>query len=159
MTLMNGDRFPDLSVQVVDGPPSTVAELVEGCWAVVLFYRDEQCPKCQAYFDRVAAVREQVARDSLQVIAISADTESGARATRDQHGLWFPVVHSAPLSWGEDLGLYTNPDRGCFEPGFFVLDPDLRVVHVSVQSGPAARPAIEELLVIAANSRAAAAAS
>ena len=149
----NGDRFPDLPLRVLDTGDTRLAELTGGRWSVVTFYRDDACPRCQAYMDRVAQSRDDVIASNVQIVAISADTEMGARAVRDQHDLWFPVAHSAPLSVADELGLYTNPGRGCFEPAFFVLDPDGRVRHASIQSGPAARPAIEELLALVAKKR------
>ncbi len=146
--LQNGDLFPDIDLSVLDRGPTKLSELAAGSWTLVQFYRGEWCPTCQAYFDRVARARAEITEAGLRIVAISADPEDKARATRDEHKLWFPIAYGAPLSLAADLDIYADREHAFLQPAFFVLDPERRIRHISVQSGGMARPAIEELVAI-----------
>lgn len=146
--LQNGDLFPDIDLSVLDRGPTKLSEIASGSWTLVHVYRGEWCPTCQAYFDRVAGARAEIAEVGLRIVAISADPEEKVRATRDAHALWFPMAYGAPLSLAADLDIYADRDRNFLQPAFFVLDPERRIRHASIQSGGMARPAIEELVAI-----------
>ncbi len=146
--LQNGDLFPDLDLTVLDHGPAKLSELSDGSWTLVHLYRGEWCPTCQAYFDRVARARGEIAEAGLRIVAISADREESARATRNDHDLWFPIAYGASVSLGDELGTYVDRERGHLQPAFFVLDPQRRIRHISVQSSGMARPAIEELVAL-----------
>lgn len=156
--LQNGDLFPELDLTVLDRGATKLSDLAKGSWTLVYVYRGEWCPLCQAYFDRVAQARSDIAEVGLQIVAVSADPEEKARATRDQHQLWFPIAYGASLSLATELDLYADRERHHLQPAFFLLDPERRIRHISLQSGPMARPAIGELvaLVSAADRRRAA---
>lgn len=146
--LQNGDLFPDLDLSVLDRGATKLSELGRGSWTLVHLYRGEWCPTCQAYFDRVAKARSEIADAGLSIVAISAGPEEKARALRDRHDLWFPIAYGAPLALAEELGTYADREHGFFQPAFFLLDPERRIRHISLQSGGAARPAIEELVAL-----------
>jgi len=149
-----GAPFPDLEFPVVGADDKRLSEIVDGRWSLILVYRDDDCSLCQAYFDRVSQQRDELERMDFQIVALSADTEERATSLRDKHALWFPIGHSLPLSVGEELCIYVNADRQCFEPAFFILDTNGLLVHASIQSGPHARPLIEELTALIARKRA-----
>jgi len=146
--LQNGDLFPDLDLTVLDRGTTKLSELSDGSWTLVQVYRGEWCPTCQAYFDRVARARSEIAEAGLRIVAISADPEEKARVTRDQHDLWFPVAYGADLSLATELDIYADCERRHLQPAFFLLDPERRIRHISVQSGGMARPAIEEFVAL-----------
>ena len=146
--LQNGDLFPDLDLTVLDRGATKLSALASGSWTLVQVYRGEWCPTCQAYFDRVARSRSEIADAGLRIVAISADPEEKARVTRDQHGLWFPIAYGAGLSLAAELDIYADHERKHLQPAFFLLDPERRIRHVSVQSGGMARPPIEEFVAL-----------
>lgn len=146
--LQNGDAFPDLDLTVLGRGATRLSELARGAWTLVHVYRAEWCPTCQGYFARVAQARTEIADAGLRIVAVSTDPEEKARALRDRHGLWFPIAYGAPLSLAERLGTYADRDKNILQPAFFLLDPEGRIRHVSVQSGGGARPAIEEFVAM-----------
>jgi peroxiredoxin len=146
--LQNGDLFPDLELSILDRGRTNLSELSDGSWTLVHTYRGEWCPMCQAYFDRVAQARADIEEAGLRIVAISADPEEKARATRAKHDLWFPIAYGASIALGDELGIYVDHTRGYLQPAFFLLDPARRIQHISVQSGGAARPAIEEFVAL-----------
>lgn len=148
-----GEPFPDLGFPVVGGDNRQLDEITQGRWSLVLIYRDDDCSLCQAYFDRVRQQREELERMEIQIVALSADSKDRATDLCDKHDLWFPVGHSLPLSLGKELGIYVNVDRQCFEPAFFILDTNGLLVHASIQSGPYARPPVEEFMALIARKR------
>ena len=146
--LQNGDLFPDLDLTVLDRGAAKLSELADGSWTLVHVYRGEWCPTCQAYFDRVAKARGDITDAGLRIVAVSAGTEEQARAARDKHDLWFPIAYGAGLPLAEELDIYADRERHHFQPAFFLLDPERRIRHISVQSGGMARPAIEEFAAL-----------
>lgn len=66
--------------------------------------------------------------------------------TRDRHDLWFPIAYGADLSLATELDIYADRERHHLQPAFFLLDPERRIRHISVQSGGVARPPIEEFV-------------
>ncbi|MEX2532905.1 MAG: redoxin domain-containing protein [Nitriliruptoraceae bacterium] len=148
-----GEPFPDLKFPVVGADDRQLSEITLGRWSLILFYRDDDCSLCQAYFDRVSQQRDELEHMDFQIVALSADSKERATSVRDKHDLWFPIGHSLPLSFGKELGIYVNADRKCFEPAFFILDTNGLLVHASIQSGPHARPLIEELAALIARKR------
>lgn len=146
--LQNGDLFPDLELTVLDRGRATLSELSGGSWTLVHVYRGEWCPTCQAYFDRVARARSEIADAGLRIVAISADPEEKARVTRDRHDLWFPIAYGADLSLAKEIDIYADHEHHHLQPAFFLLDPERRIRHISVQSGGMARPPIEEFVAL-----------
>lgn len=151
--LQNGDLFPDLELAVLDRAGTRVSELAAGSWTLVHLYRAEWCPTCQSYFDRVARARTEIDEAGLRLIAISTDPEEKARALRDRHDLWFPIAYAASVALADELGTYADREHNILQPAFFLLDPEGRIRHVSVQSGGAARPAIEDFIALVSASR------
>lgn len=149
----NGQQVPDIELAVLDRGSVTLGELVAGSWSIVMLYRDEECPLCANYFDTVRRLRAEIVADGVQLVAISTETEDAVRSIRARHELWFPLAHGASLAYADELGAYANHERGCFEPAFFVVGPDGMLAHISIQSGPAARPPMGELLALIARKR------
>lgn len=131
----------DFELDVLDVGRTMWSALVDGHWSVTYFYRSEWCPYCNAYFERLGEAREDCERAGLEWVAISTDDEAASSSTRDRHGLTIPIAYGADLQLGKSLDLFVNPAKHCFEPSFIVCDPQRRVRHVVLVSGPFARPA------------------
>ena len=144
--LQNGQIFPDLSLEVLDSGRREMVELTQGRWSLIMFYRADWCPRCHAYWDQVAEMKAEIEATGLNLIAASTDAEPEARATRDRHGLWFPIGYGLSLDVGRGLDIYVNEHRSCLEPAFFLLDEERKIRQAVISSGAGARPHIADFL-------------
>ena len=135
--LQPGDKFPDLSVTPTDGPVLTLPDALAGHFGVVLFYRGSWCPYCNSQLRAFQRAADALAGVDARVVALSVDDEATTGELVAEHGLSFPVGHSADArAVAEATGAFVNPDPVFLQSTGFVLDPTGRVA-VSVYSSGA----------------------
>jgi peroxiredoxin len=138
MPLLNpGDPFPALEVVLPGGETLRLPDALAGHYGVVLLYRGSWCPYCNAQLRAFERAHDRLAEIDARVVALSVDDEPTTRALIDEHGLRFPVGHSADADAVRDaVGAFVNPDPKYLQSTGFVLDRDGRVI-VSVYSSGA----------------------
>jgi peroxiredoxin len=147
--LDNGDALPDLRLPSVSGSTVSLHDAVAGAWSVILFYRGNWCPFCNAQlaaFGRRLAQFEQL---GVHIIAISADDVDEARQTVEKNHIAFPVLygadpHAAAATFGthvatDEHGTYINSSG-------FIVDPDGSIVLAVYSSGAIGRIVAEDAL-------------
>tara|TARA_B110000503_G_scaffold4421_1_gene5891 strand:- start:16 stop:339 length:324 start_codon:yes stop_codon:yes gene_type:complete len=89
----------------------------------------------------------------LEVIVVSSDTETKAKADKEEFGWDFDLCYGLTEAQMRSLGLYVSSPlsdaetTGLFaEPGAFAIRPNGTLMLVDISNGPAARPDLEELL-------------
>ena len=75
--LDNGDALPDLRLPSVSGSTVSLRDAVAGAWSVVLFYRGNWCPFCNAQLNAYQRKLLEFEKLSVRIIAISADPNCG----------------------------------------------------------------------------------
>lgn len=142
-----GDQFPELTIQLVGGSETTVADTLTGRFGVVLFNRGSWCPYCNTQlrgFQRAAAELDQA---GAGVVSLSVDDEPTTRALIEKFGLTFPVGHSADAAHLSELtGAFVNPDPTYVQATGFVLDPSGTVLVSVYSSGAIGRLTPEDTL-------------
>jgi len=138
MTLLRpGDQFPNLTVTPPGGPALQLAQVLNGHFGVVLFYRGAWCPYCNAQLRAFERAHDSLAELGAVVVALSVDDETTTKDLIARHGLSFPVSHSANArALAEATGAFVNDDPVYLQSTGFVLDPAGRVI-VSVYSSGA----------------------
>jgi peroxiredoxin len=132
-----GDRFPTVSVAVAGDGALVLPDALAGHFGVVLLFRGAWCPYCNAQLRAFQRAQERLAGLDIRVVALSVDDEATTSRLIADHGLSFPVGHSADAEALHDaLGAFVNPDPVHLQSTGFVLDPDGRVI-VSVYSSGA----------------------
>jgi peroxiredoxin len=132
-----GDRFPAVPVAVAGGDALTLPDALAGHYGVVLLFRGAWCPYCNAQLRAFQRAQDRLAALDIRVVALSVDdAETTAQLIAD-HGLTFPVGHSADAGALHDaLGAFVNAEPEHLQSTGFVLDPEGRVL-VSVYSSGA----------------------
>jgi len=137
--LPNGTTFPTLEFAVVGGGTVQLPRDVIGDWVAILIYRGSWCPFCIAQLTSFNRAADKLKTAGIRVVALSADDEKTATRTVDEHGISFPVAHSAdPSRLEQVLGSYIGDDedgRYAQSTGF-LLRPD-GTVAVAVYSSEA----------------------
>ena len=84
----------------------------------------------------------------VEVVALSADDEAGARKMQDQEDLSFPILYGLDVHEMEDrLGLYIQENaRTHLQPAQFVLKADGTVDFASYPRGAVGRLTAEDAL-------------
>jgi peroxiredoxin len=138
MPLLNpGDHFPPITITPVDGEPIDLPDALGGHFAVILFNRGSWCPYCNAQLRAFQRDAEKLDGLDIKVLSLSVDDQDTARELSANHGLTFPVGHSADAAAiHEATGAFVNPGPVYLQSTGFVLDPDGNVI-VSVYSSGA----------------------
>jgi peroxiredoxin len=119
---------------------------------MLFVYRGKHCPRCKRFLNKLNAVLSEWT-DVLEVIVVSSDTETKAKADKEEFGWDFDLCYGLTEAQMRSLGLYVSSPlsdaetTGLFaEPGAFAIRPNGTLMLVDISNGPAARPDLEELL-------------
>ena len=147
MTLLSpGDTFPALTVPRVGGGTITLPDDLAGGFGVVLFYRGNWCPYCNAQLRAFQRATNSLAELGATVVALSVGDEATTAELIAKHGLTFPVGHSADAkAIAEATGAFVDPDGGFLQSTGFIVDPDGNVVISVYSSGAIGRPVPDDV--------------
>ncbi len=144
---------PPLAVDLVGGGRFVLAESNPKNFTLVVFYRGLHCPICRGYLAQLDRALDELAGLGVEVVAVSGDDESRASQSVAEWGLeHLRVGYEHSLSSMREWGLFVSkgikdPEPDYFgEPGVFLIKPDGTVFMVAINSMPAARPRIEDLI-------------
>ena len=113
---------------------------------MVFVYRGKHCPRCKRFLNKLNAALSSW-NAVLDVIVVSADTETKAKADKEEFGWSFDLCYgmseaqmrtlglyvSAPLSEAETTGLFA-------EPGTFGIRPNGTLMLAEISNGPRCAP-------------------
>ena len=147
-----GAQIEEMSFPCVGRSQSITKKKKKERWTMVFVYRGKHCPRCKRFLNKLNAALSSW-NAVLDVIVVSADTETKAKADKEEFGWSFDLCYgmseaqmrtlglyvSAPLSEAETTGLFA-------EPGTFGIRPNGTLMLAEISNGPAARPDLEELL-------------
>lgn len=138
--LQNGDRFPDLSIPLVDGGELVLPRDVEGFYSVILFYRGAWCPYCKAQLAAFARARASLRSIDVEIVALSVDDETVSAALVDRLRLNFPVGFGAKAEEiSAATGAYVAEGAAYLQSTGFVLDRSGGILTAVYSSGAIGR--------------------
>lgn len=148
MPLLNpGDPFPSLTLTQPGGRTLALPDAFAGDFAAVLFYRGSWCPYCNAQLRAFQRAGKRLADTGVKVAALSVDDEAATAELIAEHGLTFPVGHSADAAaLSAATGAFVNPEPAYLQSTGFVLDPAGRVVVSVYSSGAIGRLVPEDVI-------------
>jgi len=147
MTVLSpGDEFPALTVALRGGETLELPEALAGRFAIVLLYRGSWCPYCNAQLRSFQRAADTLAGLDARVVALSVDDEATTQALIAEHGLEYPVGHSADAdAVAEAVGAFVNDEPHHLQSTGFVLDPRGHVVVSVYSSGAIGRLVPEDV--------------
>ncbi|GLY75371.1 peroxiredoxin family protein [Actinoallomurus iriomotensis] len=147
MPLLNpGDRFPSLTVPSLGGGSLALPDVLRGHFGVILFYRGHWCPYCNAQLRAFQRALDTLTGLDAKVVALTVEDEATTRALADEHGLTFPLGHSADADEiAEATGAFVNQDPKYLQSTGFVLDGDGKVIVSVYSSGAIGRLVPEDV--------------
>ena len=150
VTLLHpGDRFPTLAVTLTGGGTFVLPDDLVGGFGVVLFYRGSWCPYCNAQLRAFQRASDSLADVGAFAVALSVDDEATTKELVANHGLTFPVGHSADARAVADVtGAFVNREPLYLQSTGFVLDPEGKVVVSVYSSGAIGRLVPEDVVAL-----------
>jgi peroxiredoxin len=125
---------------VAGGDALVLPDALAGHFGVVLLLRGAWCPYCNAQLRAFQRAHDRLAQLDVRVVALSVDDEATTRKLLADHGLGFPVGHSADArALHATLGAFVNEDPLHLQSTGFVLDPGGRVIVGVYSSGAIGR--------------------
>ena len=145
---------PDLDVPLVGGGQFRLADERPDAFTLVVFYRGRHCPICRGYLAELNRTLDDFAATGFtSVVAVSGDDADRAGKSVIEWGLdHLQVGYGQSVGSMRDWGLFVSkgvkdPEPDLFgEPGVFLIRPDSTVYMAAVNSMPAARPRIADIL-------------
>jgi peroxiredoxin len=138
--LGNGDLFPTLVVDGVDGGTLVLPRDLAGSFAVVLFFRGSWCPYCCAQLAAFSRRSERFAAAGIRIVALSVDDRATSAALVERLHLAFPIgcgVNAADVAAA--TGAYVGDGSSYLQSTGFVLDPEGRILTAAYSSGAIGR--------------------
>jgi len=145
---------PDLDVPLVGGGQFRLAEQQPETFTLVVFYRGLHCPVCRGYLAQLdRALGELADAGASPVVAVSGDDKDAAERSVEEWKLGdLAVGYGQSVESMREWGLFVShgvksPEPDLFgEPGLFLIRPDGTIYMAAVNSMPAARPRIEDVI-------------
>ena len=154
--LHEGDRFPDLTVSLLNGETVTVPNVFDGRYGVVLFSRGASCRRCVEQLRTFQRSMVRFEKAAIGVVALSTDDEAATAVLVSKYGLTYPVGHSAdPASIADATGAFVSIDPPQLQSTGFVTDREGRVVVSLYSCGSIGQLLPDDVLDLVRDARAA----
>lgn len=141
-----GDPFPQLTLSIPGGQTIEVPGSFAGNFGVVLFNRGAWCPYCAAQLRAFQRAQDSLAEAGITIAALWVDDEQTTAQFTAQHGITFPLGHSADAHAVAELtGAFVNEDPLYLQSTGFVLNPQGTVVVSVYSSGAIGRLVPEDV--------------
>lgn len=144
---------PPLDVALVDGGRFNLIEEHPSRFTLVVFYRGWHCPVCRGYLAQLDRMVDELAGLGVGVVAVSGDSkERSLRSAEDWKLEHLRVGYGQSIDSMRTWGLFVSkgikePEPSYFgEPGVFLVRPDNTIYMVALNSMPAARPRVDDLV-------------
>jgi peroxiredoxin len=142
-----GDTFPSLTLNLPGAQAIQVPDSFAGEFGVVLFNRGAWCPYCAAQLRAFQRAGDALTQAGIRVAALWVDDEQTTAEFTAQHGLTFPLGHSADARALAGLtGAFVSEDPLYLQSTGFVLDPRGQVIVSVYSSGAIGRLVPEDII-------------
>lgn len=144
---------PPLRLPLAGGGIFDLAAESPDNFTLVVFYRGWHCPVCRGYLAQLDRAVEKLAGLGVGVVAVSGDPRERAEASVEDWKLTrLRVAYGQDVASMRKWGLFVSkgikdPEPDVFgEPGIFLIRPDGTVYMAALNSMPAARPRIDDIV-------------
>jgi peroxiredoxin len=152
--LRPGQIFPPIKLPLLGGGEADIAKPIgDHDWKLVLVYRGKHCPLCTNYLQELENIREELSEIGIDIIAVSADSETRAAAHLAEINTEYPVAYGLNQEQMKDLGLYiSGPQNGMnvegpfAEPGLFIINHEGKLQLVDISNVPFSRPSLSNIV-------------
>lgn len=148
-----GSPAPPLDLPLVGGGQFRLTDQHPATFTLVVFYRGWHCPICRGYLAQLDRAVQDLGELGVAVVAVSGDTEERARQSASAwHLSQLALAYGQTVNSMREWGLFVSrgvkePEPALFaEPGVYLVRPDGTLYMVILNSMPAARPRVDDLV-------------
>lgn len=163
-----GSKLPDLALQPLGAPATSLHGLLENGPVLLVFYRGGWCPYCNFQLHELATSGSEFQRRKITPVAISVDQPDPASQTQASWQIPFPVVSDPDLRLHEALKVVFQADAAEVKrlggygidleaasgrkhhryavPALFLVDTDSIVRWAHADTDYKIRPSLSQLL-------------
>ncbi|MEM5503174.1 redoxin domain-containing protein [Ahrensia kielensis] len=149
-----GTPFQPIQVSKLGGGTLTLGQAEDGYeWQLIVVYRGKHCPICTRYLKEVGSIVAPLNELGIEVVAVSADSETRAADQIAEAGIQYKVGYGLSIPQMQEMGLYISSPRhginveGPFaEPGLYVVNEVGELRMVDIANVPFMRPQLESLV-------------
>jgi len=107
-----GDKLPAAILKTQDGAAFGLASAIAQKPAVLIIYRGGWCPYCSKHLSSLVEIEDALAKEGVQLLAISPDQPSKLAETADQHSdFHYTLLSDQDIEFLEALGIvFTVPE-------------------------------------------------
>lgn len=109
-----GAKAPSAKLKDVDGKEIKLKEVLAGKPTVLIFYRGDWCPFCNAHLADLAQVEDKLKGLGFQIVAISPDLPSELQKTVAKHKLDFTLLSDSEAKALKKYGVAFKVDDNTF---------------------------------------------
>ena len=109
-----GSKAPSAKLKGLDGKEIKLKDVLAGKPTVLIFYRGDWCPYCNAHLADLAKVEGDLKGLGYQIVAISPDSPSELQKTVDKHKLDFTLLSDTQAKSLKRYGVAFRVDDGMF---------------------------------------------
>ena len=105
-----GTKAPSAKLKGLDGKDIKLKDVLAGKPTVLIFYRGDWCPYCNAHLADLAKVEGDLKNLGYQIVAISPDLPSELQKTADKHKLDFTLLSDSQAKALKKYGVAFHVD-------------------------------------------------
>lgn len=109
--LLNGMTIPNVTVNLADGTPVSLAGLTMQKPTVLLFYRGGWCPYCNRQFAELQTVEQEIVELGYQILAISPETPANLQKQALNTEMQVIQLSDTALNAIREFGLAFHVDK------------------------------------------------
>jgi peroxiredoxin len=110
-----GDSIPDVSLRTMEDKSVRLRQLISDKLAVLVFYRGGWCPFCNMHLQSLSSIKDDLAKEGVQLIAISMDQPSKLRETMEKDKLDYTLLSDSDASAVKAFGISYKVDDATVE--------------------------------------------
>ena len=142
-----GDKFPSMTINLVNGGTINLPESLDSKYGVVLFYRGHWWPYCRRQLGGFAENKKQLDEAGVKVFAASIDNFDNAKEVAND--LNFPVGYEVTRDIADQIGAWWEERRQIIQPSEFIIGQDNNIIVSSYSDGPLGRMDATDVIKLA----------
>ena len=153
MTNKTGQPLPEFAVNLLQGGSWQSIDKPSQQMILLVVYRGMWCGHCKHQLQRLEQLHDQFAERGVEIVALSADTESRAREMAVDYGLSkLSIGYQMPISSAREMGVFISKQEKEIEmpvfcePASFLINKQGNIQAAWIASNAFARTSADDML-------------
>ena len=126
-TLKIGDAIPDIELVTLDNAPTLLSTSNAGQRLVIIYYRANWCPHCNAHLADLQSYFRQLTKLGYKLIAISTESSTNQKRTKDNGYLTYTLLSDPTMAGINKFGIVNG---NVAVPSVFITDANHKINYI-----------------------------